>query len=73
MNMTYRFFVSPKGIPLQLSMLGINLYTGGHKDEYVATYTKYEVCAMNSISVIVSLIAVLMSPSYPIAIHAAGG
>lgn len=51
--MTYRFSVSPKGIPLQLSMLGINLYTGGHKDEYLATYTKYEVCARNSIRVII--------------------
>lgn len=43
MNMTYRFFVSREGVPLRLWMLGVNLLSGGHKDEYVMDYFGYKV------------------------------
>jgi hypothetical protein len=42
MTMSYRFLADAStGFPLVLWMLGVNLYTGGHKDNYVATFTQY--------------------------------
>ena len=42
MPMVYRFWVDPAGpTPLRLWMLGVNLYTGGHKDIYVAEYSDF--------------------------------
>ena len=42
MDMRYRFFVTSDGTPLRLWMMGANLYSGGHKDEYVAYFYDYE-------------------------------
>jgi cathepsin L len=43
MEMSYRFWTAVSDDrPLELSMLGVNLYTGGHKDVYVATYYNFE-------------------------------
>lgn len=42
MEMRYRFYADRDGNPLELNMLGINLYTGGHKDLYIAYYYDYE-------------------------------
>ncbi|KAI3428334.1 hypothetical protein D9Q98_006714 [Chlorella vulgaris] len=41
-EMRYRFYVTREGAPLRLWMRGTNLYTGGHKDEYIATYRNYK-------------------------------
>jgi cathepsin L len=41
MAMSYTFCASADGHPRALRMLGVNLLTGGHKDEYVATYYNY--------------------------------
>ncbi|KAK9819683.1 hypothetical protein WJX72_001073 [[Myrmecia] bisecta] len=38
----YNFWVSKEGAPLQLHMWGINLYTGGHFDEWISTYTDFK-------------------------------
>lgn len=35
------------GVPLRLHMLGTNLYSGGHKDEYVATFYDYKAGAIS--------------------------
>ena len=44
MPMVYRFWVDPAGpAPLRLWMLGVNLYTGGHKDVYIAEYSDFKV------------------------------
>ena len=43
MEMTYTFYSdADDGTPLELNMLGVNLYTGGHKDRYIAYYHSYE-------------------------------
>jgi hypothetical protein len=43
MEMKYTFFTDAStGHPLELNMVGINLYTGGHKDHYNAYYYNYE-------------------------------
>jgi Cathepsin propeptide inhibitor domain (I29) len=43
MEMKYIFYTdSSTGHPLELNMIGINLYTGGHKDNYIARYYNYE-------------------------------
>ncbi|PSC69765.1 Counting factor associated D [Micractinium conductrix] len=41
-QMTYKFYVTREGAPLRLWMLGTNLYSGGHKDEYIATYYDWQ-------------------------------
>lgn len=43
MEMTYKFYMDLEGVPLELWMMGVNLYTGGHKDEYVATFYDWQV------------------------------
>ncbi|GAB4818605.1 hypothetical protein N2152v2_005651 [Parachlorella kessleri] len=42
MTMKYQFYASQDGVPLKLWMLGINLLSGGHKDEYVMEYYDYK-------------------------------
>jgi hypothetical protein len=43
MEMKYTFYTDAStGHPLELNMVGINLYTGGHKDHYNAYYYNYE-------------------------------
>lgn len=43
MEMHYTFYTDAStDEPLELNMVGINLYTGGHKDNYVAYYYGYE-------------------------------
>jgi cathepsin L len=43
MEMKYVFYTDAStGHPLELNMIGINLYTGGHKDNYIASYYNYE-------------------------------
>ena len=42
MEMRYTFYTDFDGLPVELNMLGVNLYTGGHKDNYVAYYYGYE-------------------------------
>ena len=42
MDMRYRFYADKDGNPLELNMLGVNLYTGGHKDLYIAYYHDYK-------------------------------
>jgi len=43
MKMKYTFYTDAStGHPLELNMIGINLYTGGHNDHYNAYYYNYE-------------------------------
>ncbi|KAL4527330.1 hypothetical protein Ndes2526B_g08970 [Nannochloris sp. 'desiccata'] len=43
MEMKYTFYTDAStGHPLELNMVGVNLYTGGHKDHYNAYYYNYE-------------------------------
>ena len=48
-----------KGAPLRLNMWGVNLYTGGHFDLYVADYYDYKV----SLSLISTNSMPMRSPS----------
>ncbi len=41
--MRYEFYADKHGVPIKLWMLGINLLTGGHKDEYIMDYYDYKV------------------------------
>ena len=44
MDMHYTFYTDYKsGDPVRLVMVGINLYTGGHKDEYLADFFNFEI------------------------------
>lgn len=44
MEMHYTFYTNAKdGSPVRLVMHGINLYTGGHKDEYIADFYDFKV------------------------------
>lgn len=43
MEMSYTFYTSSHdGYPLELNMVGVNLYTGGHKDNYIAYFYNYQ-------------------------------
>ncbi|GLC60494.1 hypothetical protein PLESTB_001620000 [Pleodorina starrii] len=39
---SYQFYISPNGFPLRLYMMGRNLVTGGHYDEYLWEFTRFK-------------------------------
>lgn len=43
MPMAYKFYVTPDGTPVRLYQLGVNLYTGGHRDEYISDFGNWTV------------------------------